>query len=461
MFRLLSYFSLSSAIAMAILTATLVGAYQRHATAELVAITEKHNVAMARAISNSIWPKFSGYLTTVKTSSGDQLRSRNETAKLHSTLKEITNGLPVLKVKFYSLKGTTIYSSEFSQMGEDKSGSDGFVKAAMHRLPVSKISSREQFSAFSGTRYGVDLVESYVPMLDTDGRTLGVFELYYDVSSSVAQISDNRWTIAKLLVAALILLYLVLTFVVRRAELILKRQYGELQDALVARERLSMLGRLTATVSHELRNPLAALRNALFIIRELSNGSAELQPHIEAGERSISRCDNIVQDLLEYNRQQELDCESLDLSTWVREVVSEQVVPDGVTLKCNLPDTGPVVFIDDDRFRRVLINLVENSFQAHKNSDSPGLVKVSVSVVDDQAQISVEDDGEGIAPDVLPNIFEPLYTTKSFGSGLGLPTAKRLVEQHGGQLDVTSNTGSGAKFTITLPCEQQHQQKAA
>ena len=89
MFRLLSYFALSCAIVLAISTAILVGAYQRHATAELVTATEKQNVAMAQVISNSIWPRFSGYLTGVRITDGDELRARPETAQLHAALSRI------------------------------------------------------------------------------------------------------------------------------------------------------------------------------------------------------------------------------------------------------------------------------------------------------------------------------------------------------------------------------------
>ncbi len=461
MFRLFSYFSLSSAIAIAVLTTILVAAYQRHATTTLVTTAEKQNVAMARVLANTIWPEYSHYLTTQTDTDADQLRARPETARLHAVLKKITDGIPVHKVKFYSLKGTTIYSSEFAQIGDDKSGNEGFITAAVRGQPASKISYRDKFSAFSGTLHGIDVVESYVPVTNSDGATLGVLELYYDVSTSVAEIAQNRWLIAQILIAAFGVLYIVLLLVVWRAEVILRRQYDEMQKALLQKERLSILGQLTATVGHELRNPLGALRNALFIIRDLSNGCAEMTPHIQAGERSIARCNNIVQDLLEHNRQHELDCHSVDISKWVHEIIEEQVVPDNIALTCDLQDPGPVVSVDDDRFRRVVINLIENAVQAQGSISRPGMITVAVRSDGDEAELSVADNGAGIAPDILPKIFEPLFTTKSFGSGLGLSTAKGLVEQHGGQITVRSAKGTGARFTIRLPCEQQHQMKAA
>lgn len=461
MFRLLSYFALSCAIVLAISTAILVGAYQRHATAELVTATEKQNVAMAQVISNSIWPRFSGYLTGVRITDGDELRARPETAQLHAALSRITKGLPVHKIKFYNLAGTTVYSSEFSQIGQDKSNQAGFIDAAIHQKPVSKISNRDTFTSYSGELHAVDLVESYAPVKDATGNTLGVFELYYDVSAAVDQIAKDRGTVGWILTAVFAGLFVVLVLVVHRAELILKRQYNALQDALIEKERLSILGRLTATVGHELRNPLAALRNTLFIIRSLSDGQHEMKPYIETGERSIARCDNIVQDLLECNRQQELECKPYDLSDWTRQVVEEQVIPAAIRIELDLPVPGPIVNLDDDRFRRVLINLIENAIQAHAAPGPDHYIRITAKSDNGFAQVSVEDNGAGIAADVLPKIFEPLYTTKSFGTGLGLPTAKRLVQQHGGELVVDSTEGIGTNFKITLPCVQQLNQEAA
>ncbi|MDH3741871.1 MAG: HAMP domain-containing histidine kinase [Hyphomicrobiales bacterium] len=461
MFRLFSYFSLSSAIAIVFLTTILVGAYQHHATSVLVATAEKQNVAMASALANTIWPEFSSYLTTQTETDGDQIRSHPETSRLHNAFKTITAGLPVHKVKFYNLGGVTVYSSEFSQIGDNKSDNDGFIEAAVRGLPASKISNRDKFSAFSSTLHDIDVVESYVPIKNSSGSTVGVLELYYEVTTSVAEINDNRWMIAKVLVAAFGVLYIVLLLLVRRAEVILRSQYDQLQSELLKKERLSILGQLTATVGHELRNPLSAMRNALYIIRNLSKGSAEMTPFIEAGERSIGRCDNIVQDLLEHNRQYKLDCQSLDLSKWVRPIIDEQSIPQGITLTCDLEEPGPIVSIDDDRFRLVVVNLIENAVQALRSASRPGTITVTIRADGELSKLVIADNGSGIAPDVLPNIFEPLFTTKSFGTGLGLPTAKRLVEQHGGQLTVSSTRDTGTKFTILIPSEKQHQRKVA
>ena len=461
MFRLFSYFSLSSAIAMVMLTTVLVVGYQHHATTGLVTMTERQNVAMARVIANSIWPEYSTYLTTVPLSDGDALRSRPETERIHRQLHEIAKGVPVHKVKYYNMAGVTVYSSEFSQIGEDKSKNSGFRTAISKAIPVSKMSYRDRFSAFSGTLHGIDVVESYVPITDANGNSIGVFELYYDVSSSVATIAEDRWVIAKALIGAFASLYLILLLVVRRAEVILRRQYSKLQNELVQKERLSVLGRLTATVGHEFAQPPRRPSQRDLYHPRASNKSPDLMPHIEAGERSIARCDNIIQDLLEHNRRHRLDCSATDLAQWTKGVLDEQFLPEGIELKFEADQPGPIVEIDDDRFRRVLINLVENSCQALKDTSGDRIVTVAVASESDGARISVTDNGHGITSEDLARIFEPLFTTKSFGSGLGLPTVKRLVKQHGGSMSVTSNLGEGSTFTVVLPHAQASEHREA
>jgi signal transduction histidine kinase len=226
-----------------------------------------------------------------------------------------------------------------------------------------------------------------------------------------------------------------------------------LQQSVIDAERLATLGKLTATVSHELRNPLAAIRNSLFLIRQFARDPAKLAANAERAERNIKRCDNIIGDLLEYTRDHRPNVQARSLSKWVREVVEGQSLPHGVSIKFDLDHAEAEIMVDDDRFRRVLINLIENSAQAIRGTKAQGEILVKTRVAGGEARIDVIDDGPGIAADVLPRIFEPLFTTKNFGAGLGLTTAKRLVEQHDGRLVVTTEPGKGTDMGIVLPAK--------
>jgi signal transduction histidine kinase len=228
-----------------------------------------------------------------------------------------------------------------------------------------------------------------------------------------------------------------------------------LQQSVIDAERFSTLGNLTATVSHELRNPMAAIRNSLFLIRQFAANPEKVTANVERAERNIKRCDNIIGDLLEYTRDRGLSFKPCRLTQWVKEVADEQALPEGVSLKLELEPPDARIMLDDERFRRVLVNLLANAGEAIRGTKSKGEVTIRTGTSGEKAHIDVIDDGPGIAPDILPHIFEPLFTTKNFGAGLGLPTAKRLVEQHGGELGVTTEPGRGAHFRITLPLLRQ------
>jgi signal transduction histidine kinase len=233
------------------------------------------------------------------------------------------------------------------------------------------------------------------------------------------------------------------------------------QTAMVQHERLSTLGKLTATVSHELRNPMAAIRNSLFLIREFAGNREKIASNVERAERSIARCDNIIGDLLEYTRHQNLSPQLLCLQTLVRDTLAEQKLPPEIKVKNDLRGSEAKAMIDPDRFQRVVINLVQNAAEAIATSKRFGEIRVQTGVIGNDVFLEVADNGPGITPDILEKIWEPLFTTKNFGAGLGLPTAKRLVEQHAGKMTVTSRPGAGASFLVTLPRAKAQGEEAA
>jgi signal transduction histidine kinase len=229
----------------------------------------------------------------------------------------------------------------------------------------------------------------------------------------------------------------------------------ETQDELMRKERLSALGQLTATMAHEIRNPLSAIRNSFYSIKEMVVGSGlKLERPIERVERSIARCDRIINDMLDFTRVRDLRCTVVEADKWIEEILTDQRLPDGVTLVHALNAPGSDLNVDTERMRRVINNLVENAAQAIAGV-AGGLpertITVGTRVSSGAIEITIADTGPGIAADVMPKIFEPLFTTKSFGTGLGLPMVKQIVEQHGGTVEITSKPNQGTRVVLTIP----------
>jgi len=233
------------------------------------------------------------------------------------------------------------------------------------------------------------------------------------------------------------------------------------QGELLRKERLSALGQLTATMAHELRNPLSAIRNTLFSVKETAAASGvDLARPLGRVERSVERCDRIIKDLLDYTRIKDLHRNALAPDPWVGEVLDEQKLPEGVALIRQL-DAKCLVAIDTERMRRVIINLLDNAAQAMADRDGPHRITVSTAVAGQSFELKIEDNGAGIPADVLPKVFEPLYSTKSFGTGLGLPMVKQIVEQHGGTIAITSEHGKGTRVIVRLQTAAQNEEIAA
>jgi signal transduction histidine kinase len=246
----------------------------------------------------------------------------------------------------------------------------------------------------------------------------------------------------------------------KRAELELQKTHDELKaatDRLAKQERLSMLGQVAGTVSHELRNPLSAIRNSMALLRQLTAGKvAGVERSLDRIDRNIERCARIINDILDFTRVKELQREPVTLDAWLGDTLNEIAVPPQVTVRREF-QFGAELALDRDRFRQIVVNLVDNAAQALVDigwacpDDRQRTIIVRTESAGPYVRLSVADNGPGIQADSLSKIFEPLFTTKSFGVGLGLPTVRQIVEQHGGTIDVESTVDQGTIFTIWLP----------
>ena len=228
----------------------------------------------------------------------------------------------------------------------------------------------------------------------------------------------------------------------------------EAETKLLKVQRLAVLGQVTGAVAHELHAPLIAIRETLAALKEIATESgSDLEKPVARMERSIERCERMSSDLLEYTSARELQPTSFGFDQWLGEVLARQRVSGPVKLSTELRAGNAVASFDADRIRRVVTDLVENACQALSELPSyyERRVVVRTGIAPGMVVLTVADTGPGIAPENLERIFDPLFSTKSFGTGLGLPIVKQIVDQHGGTIRIDSELAHGTRVRISLP----------
>ena len=248
----------------------------------------------------------------------------------------------------------------------------------------------------------------------------------------------------------------------------------KLQDAqgeLLSKNKMEQLGQLTATVAHEIRNPLGSVRTSAFLIaRKIDAKKAGIDVQLDRINKGVDRCDNIITQLLDFSRTKNIVTQPSKLDDWLESVVREEGanLSPAASIECHLGVEDLEVSFDQARMRRAIINLMTNAAEAMVGNGDKGMapegrnptIRIETRRSKDQVNIVVEDNGPGIPSDVLSKIREPLFTTKSFGTGLGIPAVEQIAKQHGGELMITSEPGRGATFTISIPISHGGRQAA-
>ncbi len=236
------------------------------------------------------------------------------------------------------------------------------------------------------------------------------------------------------------------------SELKLKRERDNLEielrektKRLVQAERLSAIGELSARLAHDLRNPLTVIKGVVEITktRNNQNNPSFSSKQIDMMERAIARMSNQIDDVLEFVKIQSLRTTRNSLLDTIG--LSLAKIKKSDKIKINIPEKDVEFVYDADKIEVVLDNLLSNALQAINDH---GKITIRVNDMENDVVIEVEDSGSGVPEDIISKVFEPLFTTKIKGTGLGLASCKSIIEQHGGSITVKNNP---SVFTIKLP----------
>jgi signal transduction histidine kinase len=250
----------------------------------------------------------------------------------------------------------------------------------------------------------------------------------------------------------------------------LEKRTGELleiQEELVRNEKLAVLGRLAGSVGHELRNPLGVMNNAVYFLKILmAEGDERVKEYLDIVKREIDNSQRIINDLLDFARARAPQKKTVMVRNLVEKSLERCLFPENVEIMVDIPGSLPDLEVDPLQMEQVLQNLITNAVQAmpdggplrvsarkvrRKRNEERGTEEQDLEPDADFIEISVTDSGEGIPPENMKKLFQPLFTTKARGIGLGLTVCKNLTEANSGRIEVESESGKGTTITIILP----------
>ena len=250
----------------------------------------------------------------------------------------------------------------------------------------------------------------------------------------------------------------------------LDEEKNQLNQQLIMASRLAEIGEMSAGFAHEINNPLQIIRAEQTLIETIlfdlkksgdlkqSEDLSDLQDSTHQINVQIDRCAKITQALLKFAREKEPAAREIDLRTLIPQtldLVAKKASVDGIAIKKEIPDEVPPIHVDASELEQVLINLFNNAIDAiiGKHGSSGGKLSVGVQSANGRVEISIADNGCGISPENMKNIFTPFFTTKPVGkgTGLGLSICFGIIDKMGGSIEVSSEKDRGTTFTIRLP----------
>jgi len=228
----------------------------------------------------------------------------------------------------------------------------------------------------------------------------------------------------------------------------------EAEEQLHRREKLAMLGQLAGGVAHELRNPLGVMSNAVYYLRMVHDeGEIASEEYLDILSQEVQNAEKIITDLLDFARIKSPSRGPVSVREIIDEAVTRSESSNGMAVDVQVPDQGPILFVDPKQMVQVVRNLITNARQAMPDG---GRITIRARAEDAMVTISVSDTGTGMSKETLARLFEPLFTTKAKGIGLGLAISKHLVESNGGSISVWSEEGKGSTFTMMMPAADDH-----
>jgi two-component system sensor histidine kinase HydH len=459
-FRLVKYFTFASLIVIFI--GTLVFSLLNTHWAKTM--QEKKSEEYARVlIENLNHQVFLQFIIPVALKFGKiQLSDKDQFERMDKVVRSTLHSFKIDMVNIFDMDNTISYSFDHSLIGKENAGGKGYKDALNGKFTSNLVQNGNWFEILLGFPQDSRLItfaplRAEQPLSRISGPVLGVVEIVQDLTEDYKEIFDFQIRVVVTASVVMGVLFLVLLFVVKRGEGIIEKRAQErlkLIERLNRAEHLSTLGEMVAGISHEIRNPLGIIKSSSELLKKKMArfDPSNSIPNIII-EESI-RLNNIITDFLNFAKPKSPNlttCNVEDILEKNITFLTSQIKEEGYIIKKHYDENLPEIAADADMLYQAFLNILINAMQAMPGG---GIIHVNIHSDDYSVTIVIEDEGEGIPEDLLEKIWDPFFTTKAKGTGLGLGIVKNIIESHEGSVSIINKPDAGSRVTIALPVNQ-------
>jgi len=391
-----------------------------------------------------------------------QLSDKKQFERMDKVVRSTLHSFKIDMVNIYDINNTISYSFDPSVIGKKDAGGKGYQDARSGESSSKLFQRGNWFEIFLGFSQHSKLItfaplRAEQPLSRISGPVLGVVEIVQDLTEDYKAIFSFQIRIITTCTVVMGALFLVLLYVVKRGEAIIEKRALErirLKEQLSRAEHLSSLGEMVAGISHEIRNPLGIIMSSSELLKKKMANYDPSNPIPNIIVEESSRLNNIITDFLNFAKPKTPNltlCKIEDIIEKNITFMESQIKEKGYIIDKHYDNNLPEITADPDMMYQAFLNILINAMQAMPQR---GKINVKIFSSDNAVEIFFEDQGEGIAEDILEKIWDPFFTTKSKGTGLGLGIVKNIVKSHGGSVQISNRSVSGARVTVKLPVEQ-------
>lgn len=390
-----------------------------------------------------------------------QLRNPRQFDLLDRIVRNTLHSFKVETVNIYDVKDNIIsYSFDPELVGDRDLGGTAYEAAVAGEYTSRLVHEGSFWEMALGFPRQVKVItfaplREARPLTPISGEVLGVIEVVQDLSDDYESIFRFQIHVILTCAAVMTVLLIVLIIVVKRGEGIIHQRTLErmqLREQLARAERLSALGEMVAGISHEIRNPLGIIRSSAELLKKRAQKTDPDNTIPDVIVEEANRLNNIITDFLDYARPKTphpAPCRIDEILEKNITFLAPQLESQGYTLRKQYNGSIPTIHADADMLYQVFLNLLINAMQA-----MPDGGEIAVGVVpsaEGGVTVTVKDKGEGVPEEILEKIWDPFFTTKETGTGLGLGIVKNIIEAHGGRIRIENRPIYGAQVSIDLP----------